>query len=50
MGTEVCSVYLRDPFSNRLVFRATEGLNKSQIGLLSLAHNEGLVGLVATRE
>ena len=50
MGTEVCSVYLRDPLSNRLVFRATEGLNKSQIGLLSLAHNEGLVGLVATRE
>ena len=50
MGTQVCSVYLRDPATNRLVFRATEGLNKNQIGLLSLAHNEGLVGLVATRE
>lgn len=50
MGTEVCSVYLRDPATNRLIFRATEGLNKNQIGLLSLAHNEGLVGLVATKE
>ncbi|MCB1695119.1 MAG: phosphoenolpyruvate--protein phosphotransferase [Halioglobus sp.] len=50
MGTEVCSVYMRDPASNRLVFRATKGLNQAQIGLASLAPGEGLVGLVAERE
>ncbi|GAB3285113.1 phosphoenolpyruvate--protein phosphotransferase [Parahaliea aestuarii] len=50
MGTEVCSVYMRDPVSNRYVFRATEGLNKSLVGQASLASGEGLVGLVAERE
>lgn len=50
MGTEVCSVYMRDELSGRLVFRATEGLNRLQIGEASLAPGEGLVGLVASRE
>ncbi|MDO8860240.1 phosphoenolpyruvate--protein phosphotransferase [Haliea sp. E1-2-M8] len=50
MGTEVCSVYMRDEHSGRLVFRATEGLNALQIGEASLAPGEGLVGLVASRE
>ncbi|MBN7797049.1 phosphoenolpyruvate--protein phosphotransferase [Parahaliea mediterranea] len=50
MGTQVCSVYMRDPSSNRFIFRATEGLNKDQVGLASLAPGEGLVGLVAARE
>ncbi len=50
MGTEVCTVYMRDEASDRLVFRATEGLNRSQIGQVSLAPGEGLVGLVAERE
>ncbi|QIB67605.1 phosphoenolpyruvate--protein phosphotransferase [Kineobactrum salinum] len=50
MGTEVCSVYMRDQTSGRLVFRATEGLNPAQIGMASLAPGEGLVGLVAERE
>jgi phosphotransferase system enzyme I (PtsP) len=50
MGTEVCSVYMRDEHDGRLVFRATEGLNPGQIGVASLASGEGLVGLVAARE
>lgn len=50
MSTEVCSVYMRDPETDRLVFRATEGLNTDQVGIASLAQGEGLVGLVAERE
>ena len=50
MGTEVCSVYLREPGGERFVFRATEGLNQAQVGVASLAAGEGLVGTVAERE
>lgn len=50
MSSQVCSVYLLDPEANRFVLMATEGLNKSSIGKVSMAPNEGLVGLVGTRE
>lgn len=50
MGTEVCSIYLRDPGGERFIFRATQGLNKDQVGYASLAPGEGLVGTVAERE
>lgn len=50
MGTEVCSVYMRDQATGRWVFRATEGLNASLVNEASLAADEGLVGLVAERE
>jgi phosphotransferase system enzyme I (PtsP) len=50
MGTEVCTVYMRDPESERLIFRATDGLNPEQVGVAGLAPGEGLVGLVAERE
>lgn len=50
MGTEVCSVYLRDEALDRYVFMATEGLNKDFLGKVSMALNEGLVGQVAQRE
>ncbi|MEL7044158.1 MAG: phosphoenolpyruvate--protein phosphotransferase [Pseudomonadota bacterium] len=50
MGTEVCSVYIRDRAVERFVFRATEGLNRTQVDKASLALGEGLVGLVAERE
>ncbi|MFV0277469.1 MAG: phosphoenolpyruvate--protein phosphotransferase [Parahaliea sp.] len=49
MGTEVCSVYMRESGSDSLIFRATEGLNKALVGQARLAPGEGLVGLVATR-
>jgi phosphotransferase system enzyme I (PtsP) len=50
MGTEVCSVYIRDPADGRYRFMATEGLNKALEGSFSLALGEGLVGKVARRE
>ncbi|MDG1293247.1 MAG: phosphoenolpyruvate--protein phosphotransferase [Pseudomonadales bacterium] len=50
MGTEVCTVYLTDHQEQRLIFRATEGLNKNVLGNLSLGFGEGLVGQVALRE
>jgi len=50
MSTEVCSIYLREPTLNRMVFMATEGLNKDFVGKISMAPEEGLVGQVVTRE
>lgn len=50
MSTEVCSVYLLDPVSNRYILMATEGLHKKAVGKVSLAYSEGLVGLVGSRE
>ncbi|MFT5578353.1 MAG: phosphotransferase system enzyme I (PtsP) [Paraglaciecola psychrophila] len=50
MSTEVCSIYLREPTLNRMVFMATEGLNKEFVGKISMAPEEGLVGQVAARE
>ncbi len=50
MGTEVCSIYLRENELNRYVFSATEGLNKNFVGKISMAPDEGLVGQVALRE
>ena len=50
MHSQVCSVYLLDPDTNRYVLMATEGLNKRAVGKVSMASNEGLVGLVGARE
>ena len=50
MGTEVCTVYMRDQHTARYVFRATDGLNKALVGEVSLGEHEGLVGSVALRE
>ncbi|MCP5324747.1 MAG: phosphoenolpyruvate--protein phosphotransferase [Oceanospirillaceae bacterium] len=50
MGTEVCSIYLFNPESRRYVLMATKGLNAEAVGRVSLAPNEGVVGLVAQRE
>jgi len=50
MATEVCSVYIHDPDTDRYLFMATEGLNKSLEGHFSLGVDEGLIGQVARRE
>lgn len=50
MGTEVCTVYMADHHEERLIFRATEGLNTEALGSLSLEFGAGLVGQVALRE
>lgn len=49
MNTEVCSVYLRDENGNYRLM-ATDGLNLSAVGMVSLRKNQGLVGMVASRE
>ena len=50
MVTDVCSIYLLDPESNRYILMATDGLNTESVGHVSLGHSEGLVGLVGVRE
>ncbi len=50
MGTQVCTVYMQDPATERYILMATEGLDKAAEGNLSLAIDEGLVGQVAQRE
>jgi len=50
MSTDVCSIYLHDKQSDRYVFMSTQGLNKEAEGRLSLAKDQGLVGLVVQRE
>ena len=49
MATDVCTIYLRERHSDRLVFQATEGLNLDKVGQFSLGLDEGLVGWVASR-
>ena len=50
MDTEVCSVYLLDPATNRYILMATEGLYQQAVGQVSLGYSEGLIGLVGSRE
>jgi phosphotransferase system enzyme I (PtsP) len=49
METEVVSVYLLDSERRHYVFRATRGLNPDAVGKMTLAIDEGLVGLVGRR-
>ncbi|MFP8968053.1 phosphoenolpyruvate--protein phosphotransferase [Pokkaliibacter sp. CJK22405] len=49
MGTHVCSVYLFDRDRDAFVLMATEGLNKSSVGQVTIGAHEGLVGLVGQR-
>src|SRR5580658_1628857 len=46
MEVEVCSLYLFDPQRDRLVLRATLGLDRDSVGKVSMRTNEGLVGSV----
>ena len=50
MGTDVCSVFVRDATTGRYVLRASDGLNSESVGKVQLAPHEGLIGLVATRQ
>jgi len=47
MDVEVCSFYLHDPRTGRLTLAATNGLDVTQIGRVSLAVGEGITGLAA---
>ena len=46
MGVEVCSFYLADHERTRLTLAATNGLDRSQVGRVSLAWGEGITGRV----
>ena len=50
MEAEVCSLYLFDPQRERLVLRATVGLDRESVGKVSMRLNEGLVGLVLEKD
>ncbi len=50
METDVCSIYMMDPATQRFVLSATMGLNEELCGKVSLGLDEGLVGLVGMRE
>jgi two-component system, OmpR family, sensor histidine kinase KdpD len=47
MGVEVCSFYLAGPDRTRLTLAATNGLDRSQVGYVSLAWGQGITGRVA---
>jgi K+-sensing histidine kinase KdpD len=47
MGVEVCSFYLADHERMRLTLAATNGLDQSQVGKVSLAWGQGITGRVA---
>jgi phosphotransferase system, enzyme I, PtsP len=46
LEVEVCSLYLFDPKRERLVLRATVGLDRESVGKVSMRVDEGLVGMV----
>src|SRR6478672_10362666 len=47
MGVDVCSFYLADHEGMRLTLAATNGLDTSQVGRVSLAWGQGITGRVA---
>lgn len=49
MAVEVCSFYLADREGQRLTLAATNGLDRTQVGHVSLAFGEGITGLAAKR-
>ena len=50
LGVNVCSIYLLDQRSDRYLLMATRGLRSKAVRKVSLGRDEGLVGLVASRE
>ena len=50
MVADACSVFVRDSTTDQYVLMASEGLNPEAVGKVRLAANEGIVGLVATRQ
>jgi signal transduction histidine kinase len=47
MGVEVCSFYLKDRDADRLTLAATNGLDPTQVGRVSLAVGQGITGRAA---
>ena len=49
MGVEVCSFYLAERDQPRLTLAATNGLDRSQVGRVSLAVGQGITGRSRSR-
>jgi signal transduction histidine kinase len=49
LRVDVCSFYLMDPAGERLTLAATNGLDRGQVGRVSLAVGQGITGLAAER-
>ncbi len=47
MGVEVCSFYLADADQTRVTLAATNGLDRAQVGKVSLGWGQGITGRVA---
>ena len=50
MVADACSMFVRDSTTDQYVLMASEGLDPEAVGKVHLAANEGIVGLVATRQ
>ncbi|HEX6868175.1 MAG TPA: GAF domain-containing protein, partial [Candidatus Limnocylindrales bacterium] len=50
MGVEVCSFYLADTDRTRLTLAATNGLDRTQVGKVSLGWGQGITGRVAATQ
>jgi len=49
IAADVCSIYLFDSNETKFTLMATDGLNTELVGQVQMAHDAGLVGLVAQR-
>lgn len=45
-ATDVCSVYVYNPYVNSLLLKATVGLSEASVGVIEMDVNEGLTGMV----
>jgi phosphotransferase system enzyme I (PtsP) len=50
LAVDSCSIYLADYQQQHFMLAATQGLDKSAIGQVSIGFGEGLVGLIGQRE
>jgi DNA-binding PucR family transcriptional regulator/putative methionine-R-sulfoxide reductase with GAF domain len=50
MGTDVCSLYLLSAGGRELLLTATNGLNESMVGKVTMRVGEGITGSVAARK
>jgi phosphotransferase system enzyme I (PtsP) len=49
LGVDVCSIYINDRANGHYTLMATHGLNPEAVGVVTIPHGEGLVGLVGER-
>ncbi|MFW8591627.1 phosphoenolpyruvate--protein phosphotransferase [Glaciecola sp. 2405UD65-10] len=50
MGVDSCSIYLANYATQKMLLAATDGLDKSAVGVVEIGFYEGLIGLIGDRE